>query len=72
MRMTRCGHEGVEACLGTKRCVTHDLWSALGLHIESFLKAVSLQHVLDGAFPLAAAPAAAAVAEQDERRTVAS
>jgi Rrf2 family protein len=52
MRMTRCGHDGVEACLGARRCSTHDLWSALGRHIESFLTAVSLQHVLDGAFPL--------------------
>ncbi len=46
-RMTRCvGDEG--ACLGETRCLTHNLWRALGDHIASFLRSVTLQDVVDG------------------------
>ncbi len=49
VRMNRCSVEGNDWCLGTKRCATHDLWRALGIHISAFLSAVSLKDVLDGA-----------------------
>ena len=49
VRMNRCSVEGNDWCLGTKRCTTHDLWRALGIHITAFLSAVSLKDVLDGA-----------------------
>ncbi len=49
VRMNRCSVEGNDWCLGTKRCATHDLWRALGIHITAFLSAVSLKDVLDGA-----------------------
>jgi Rrf2 family iron-sulfur cluster assembly transcriptional regulator len=46
-RMTRCtGSE--TGCLGHERCLTHDLWTALGDQIETFLNGVSLQDVLEG------------------------
>jgi Rrf2 family transcriptional regulator, iron-sulfur cluster assembly transcription factor len=46
-RMTRCvGDDG--ACLGETRCLTHNLWRALGDHIASFLWSVTLQDVVDG------------------------
>jgi iron-sulfur cluster assembly transcription factor IscR len=47
VRMTRCedGHVG---CVGNVRCMTHDLWRALGDHIASFLDEVSLADVLNG------------------------
>lgn len=48
VRMNRCSVEGNDWCLGTKRCATHDLWRALGIHISAFLGAVSLKDVLDG------------------------
>jgi Rrf2 family protein len=48
VRMNRCSVEGSDWCLGTKRCATHDLWRALGIHISAFLGAVSLKDVLDG------------------------
>lgn len=48
VRMNRCSVEGHDWCLGTKRCATHDLWRALGIHITAFLSAVSLKDVLDG------------------------
>ena len=45
--MTRC--QGGEAgCVRHERCLTHDLWSALGDHIAAFLDGVTLQDVLDG------------------------
>ncbi len=47
-RMTRCFGEQAAGCLGESRCLTHDLWSALGDRIESFLAGVSLTDVLDG------------------------
>jgi Rrf2 family transcriptional regulator, iron-sulfur cluster assembly transcription factor len=46
-RMTRC-HDEPGGCVGSKRCLTHDLWSALGLNIQSFLAGITLQDVLDG------------------------
>jgi Rrf2 family transcriptional regulator, iron-sulfur cluster assembly transcription factor len=46
-RMTRCLDAEV-GCLGDQRCLTHDLWHALGGHIATFLASVSLQEVLDG------------------------
>jgi len=50
VQMNRCTIEGAEWCLGTKRCMTHDLWSALGDHILNFLTNASLQDILDGKF----------------------
>ena len=49
MRMNRCS-EGRGQCLGGERCVTHDLWRALGAHTNEFLYDVSLQDILDGKF----------------------
>ena len=37
---TRCG--GTANCHRNQRCLTHDLWTDLNLHIEQFLKGVSL------------------------------
>lgn len=55
-RMTRCLGEESAGCLGESRCLTHDLWTALGEQIESFLSGVSLKDVIEGI------PAAAEVA----------
>jgi Rrf2 family protein len=55
-RMTRC-MGGDIGCLGEKRCLTHNLWSALGERIAAFLWDVSLQEVLDGIPPEKRAPA---------------
>jgi Rrf2 family transcriptional regulator, iron-sulfur cluster assembly transcription factor len=46
--MTRCGAEAGAPCLGGKRCMTHQLWEALGDHIDQFLASVTIQQVLDG------------------------
>ena len=46
-RMTRCMDGGI-GCLGEERCLTHNLWHALGGHIGAFLWKVSLAEVLSG------------------------
>jgi Rrf2 family transcriptional regulator, iron-sulfur cluster assembly transcription factor len=48
-RMTRCMGNDEAGCLGHGKCLTHNLWDALGGHIRRFLASVSLQNVLDGA-----------------------
>ena len=50
-RMTRCAGEGEAGCLGEGKCLTHNLWHALGEHIRTFLSNVSLREVLDGVPP---------------------
>lgn len=47
-RMTRCLGDDSAGCLGESRCLTHDLWTALGEQIESFLSGVSLKDVIEG------------------------
>lgn len=48
VRMTRCmGHAG-EACLAGERCLTHNLWEALGDEIATFLGRISIEDVLNG------------------------
>jgi Rrf2 family transcriptional regulator, iron-sulfur cluster assembly transcription factor len=46
--MTRCGADASAPCVGGKRCMTHELWEALGDHIDQFLGSVTIQQVLDG------------------------
>lgn len=52
--MTRCGvtEFGAElknkGCVGGVKCNTHDLWVALGYHVEAFFANITLQMVIDG------------------------
>lgn len=49
MRMIRCeGLNDNSGCVGDERCLTHELWTALGMRIALFLADVSLQDVIDG------------------------
>jgi Rrf2 family protein len=48
VRMTRCQGENALPCVAGQRCLTHDLWDALGDQIAIFLGSVSLQDVIDG------------------------
>ena len=47
-RMTRCTSEGEAGCFGEGKCLTHNLWRALGDNIRLFLSNISLREVLDG------------------------
>lgn len=58
IRTTACGGASI-GCRGDGgRCLTHDLWAALGRHIESFLEDVTLGDIVAGRF---GAPSAAPV-----------
>ena len=46
--MTRCQGHGVVGCVAGDRCLTHDLWDALGDHIAGFLGSVTLKDILEG------------------------
>ena len=41
---TQCG--GKENCLDDRRCMTHELWASLNVHIFSFLSSVSLEQLV--------------------------
>jgi Rrf2 family iron-sulfur cluster assembly transcriptional regulator len=47
VKMTRCSGDQDLGCLGYERCLTHELWDALGRQIVSFLDGVSLGDVID-------------------------
>jgi len=47
VKMTRCGGEHEAGCMGDDRCLTHDLWDALGRKIVNFLDGVTLGDVID-------------------------
>lgn len=49
VRMTRCHLEDDGGCVGDARCLTHDLWRALGDHIVQFLGNITLGDVIDNA-----------------------
>lgn len=47
IRATRCSPGAPEGCRSNKtRCVTHDLWEALGSQIQAFLSSVTLDDVV--------------------------
>lgn len=55
--LTRCGQmhnpagpEAGQGCVHGAKCNAHDLWGALGRHMEQFFQQVTLQMVLDGTF----------------------
>lgn len=47
-KMTLCADDSSRGCLGEKRCLTHRLWQALGIHIASFFSNVTLEEVVKG------------------------
>ena len=57
---TRCEGASTGCLGGGERCVTHDLWDALGDHIAQFLGAVSLEDVVQRRIRPAMASAEAA------------
>ena len=49
LRATRCsGQTGLGCMPGGERCLTHDLWEAMGRQLETFLASVSLDDVASG------------------------
>lgn len=77
VKMTRCHLENSGGCVGDSRCLTHDLWRALGDHIASFLGSITLGDVVDNASAkdharAAAAKAVSQVSEEAPRKAAAS
>lgn len=48
VRMTRCMGLESETCMAGERCITHNLWEALGDEIATFLGRVTLEDVING------------------------
>lgn len=49
VKMTRCSGDAELGCIGDHRCLTHDLWDALGEQIIAFLDGVTLGDVVENA-----------------------
>jgi Rrf2 family iron-sulfur cluster assembly transcriptional regulator len=47
MKVTRCEGDAVDGCVKGERCCTHDLWSAIGRQVNTFLANVSLGDVVE-------------------------
>lgn len=68
-QMTRCGLSD-HGCVADKRCLTHELWDALGTHIDGFLKGVTLHDVVEGQVSHFAGTAVRAEAEAAREKVV--
>ena len=47
LRVTRCTGDAIDGCVGGEKCITHELWAALGRHIHGFLSSVTLGDVVN-------------------------
>jgi Rrf2 family iron-sulfur cluster assembly transcriptional regulator len=50
LKAVRCTSNASGCMPGGERCLTHDLWEALGAQIHGFLSGVMLSDVIDGRF----------------------
>ncbi len=48
LQITRCQGDAIEGCVDGEKCVTHELWAALGRQVYGFLAAVTLGDVVGG------------------------
>ncbi|MEM8687952.1 MAG: Rrf2 family transcriptional regulator [Pseudomonadota bacterium] len=48
LQITRCQGDALDGCVGGGKCVTHELWAALGRQVYGFLAAVTLGDVVGG------------------------
>jgi Rrf2 family iron-sulfur cluster assembly transcriptional regulator len=46
MQVTRCQGDAIDGCVGGEKCVTHELWAALGRQIYGFLSTITLGDVV--------------------------
>ncbi len=47
MQITRCQGDAIDGCVGGEKCVTHELWAALGRQIYGFLASITLGDVIE-------------------------
>ncbi len=48
LQITRCQGDAIEGCVDGEKCVTHELWAALGRQVYGFLAAITLGDVVGG------------------------
>ncbi|NNF80266.1 MAG: Rrf2 family transcriptional regulator [Rhizobiales bacterium] len=48
LQITRCQGDAIDGCVDGEKCVTHELWAALGRQVYGFLAAVTLGDVVGG------------------------
>jgi Rrf2 family iron-sulfur cluster assembly transcriptional regulator len=48
LQVTRCQGDAIEGCVDGEKCITHELWAALGRQVYGFLAAVTLGDVAEG------------------------
>lgn len=46
LQVTRCQGDAIDGCVNGEKCVTHELWAALGRQIYGFLSAITLDDVV--------------------------
>ncbi len=47
LQVTRCQGDAIEGCVAGEKCLTHELWAALGRQIFGFLSSVTLGDVVE-------------------------
>jgi Rrf2 family iron-sulfur cluster assembly transcriptional regulator len=47
MQITRCQGDAIEGCVRGEKCVTHELWAALGRQVFGFLSVITLGDVVE-------------------------
>jgi len=47
LQVTRCQGDAIDGCVGGEKCLTHELWAALGRQIFGFLSSVTLGDVVE-------------------------
>lgn len=47
LQVTRCQGDAIDGCVKGEKCITHELWAALGRQIFGFLSAVTLGDVIN-------------------------
>ncbi len=51
MKATACDKSKTGGCNGrTSKCVAHDLWAALTIHIQDYMRDVTLEDIVNGKF----------------------
>ena len=47
LKVTRCQGDAIDGCVAGEKCITHELWAALGRQIYGFLSSVTLGDVVN-------------------------
>lgn len=48
LQVTRCQGDALDGCVDGDKCITHELWAALGRQVYGFLASVTLGDVVEG------------------------